>query len=184
MAKRPRYDMPESGGETTPGHYGRDRMPAPSTEQLPCLVVRATADGYVVGRAIVDASAVTWLSPRHERPWIETRPQDVRIPALKEANIGGNVELKPARLVKGVPVAQTVAWHIVFGEMLDAAVHRAREELRRQFDALVKGRRSWWRHKCAKHEHNHLPVWLGVPLGETCPHCGATEPKPKATVAA
>lgn len=174
MAKHRRGNE-SSGGEESPGHLGREPNRGAVSEQLPCLVVRATPDGYAVGRALIDAGAVTWVTPTHVRPWSETRPRDVMVPAVKQANLGGNVELKPARLVKGVPVMVTTGQHVVFGESMDAAAQRSKLELRKQFDAMVRGRRVFWRHLCASKVLDGLPTWLGTARGEVCPHCGAAE---------
>jgi len=78
-------------------------------------------------------------------------------------------------VAKGVPVATQVGWHIVFGEMLEAAALRARTELRSQFDALVKKRRSHWRHLCPEQLRDGLPLWAATPHGEDCAKCGATQ---------
>ena len=187
MAKRQRE--PESGGEASPGHHA-GRVYAPSSEQLPCLVVRSTPDGFVVGRALVDASAVTWLSPTHVRPWLETRPTDVRIPALVQGNIGGNTELKPARTAKGVPVATPVAWEVLFGEAHDTSSKRAHDELGRQIRATWNGRPTWWRHNCPKKLRSGLtgteptlPERVATRTGEPCAHCRATEGGKKASAA-
>ena len=176
MARQRRIEEP-SGGETTTGHHGK-RTFKPESDILPCLVVRATPDGYVVGRALVEASGVEWISPTHVRPWTETRPTDVRVPAQMVGVFGGQAELKPARTAKGVPVATQVGVHVVFGELLDAAAHRAKGELKRMFDALLKARRSYSRHLCATNEAGDSVspadpsrLWRALPLGEPCPHC-------------
>lgn len=139
-----------------------------------CLVMRATSDGYVVGRALVEASDVEWLSPTHVRPYTETRPTDVNIPAMRQGNIGGQVELKPARFAKGVPIATQVGVEVVFGEALDAAALRAKRELKSQFDALVKTRKTWWRHLCERSKRDGWAQWRAVRHGQAC-DCGATE---------
>lgn len=182
MAKR-RGDE-ASGGQTTVGHYGARIQRGPESEQLACLVVKATADGYVVGRALVDLGAVEWISPSHTRPWLETRPTDVRVPALVQGNIGGRTELRAARTAKGVPVPTTVGYEVVFGEMLDSASQRAKGELKRMIEGVVKRRRTYWRHLCAAALMQDLPTRIATLNGERCAHCGKGEAKPATVVAA
>ncbi len=138
-------------------------------------MLRSTPDGIVVGRALVDASDVVWLSPVHTRDWLETRPQDVVVSAEKWVTETGAVELRPKRVNKGAPVPTIVGQHIVFGESMDAAALRAKAELKKQFDATVKYRRSWWRHLCGSALTKNLPTWVGTPRGEACAHCARTE---------
>jgi hypothetical protein len=176
VAKPKRAEQPQ------PGHHHNDK-PHIASELLPCLVIRATADGYVVGRGLCDAGVVEWLSPTHVREWMETRPKDIVLTAEKWANEDGSVTLKPKRVARGTPVPTLVGHHIAFGESMDAAALRANGELRKQFDAMVRNRISYWRHLCGESLQNGLPLWLGTPRGESCRHCGAEEPKPKARVA-
>lgn len=154
--------------------------PTERGEQLPCLVIRSTPDGYTVGRALVDENGVQWLSPTHVRDWTETRPVDLVLKAEKWVTEGGGVELRPKRVAKGSPVYTTVGQHVVFGEALDSAAHRARLELRKMFDAVARGRRVYWRHLCGDALVKDLPTWVGVPRGEACPHCGHAEKKASA----
>lgn len=143
-------------------------------------MVRATPDGYVVGRALVDVAAVEWLSPTHVRPHHKNLPTDVRIPAMKQGAVGGQVELKPARLAKGRPVPTQVGVEVIFGEALDATALRASRELKAIFAAMVKSRRTYWRHLCtAKITVTGADEWFtlrSTPHGEAC-ECGATEAK-------
>lgn len=149
-------------------------------EQLLCLVVRSTADGFAVGRALIDANAVQWVTPSHARPWLETRPVDVVVSAEKWANEDGTVTLKPKRVNKGSPTLTTVGTHVVFGEAFDSAAHRAKGELKKMFDAALRSRRATWRHLCPEQKAVDLPVWVGTPVGEACAHCGKAERKASA----
>jgi hypothetical protein len=137
--------------------------------------MRSTPDGIVVGRALVDAGDVVWLSPTHVRDWLETRPQDVVLTAEKWVNPDGTVTLKPKRVAKGTPVQTIVGSHIVFGESFEAASRLAQQELKKQALAVMKHRRQYWRHLCATALTRDLPTWIGTPRGEVCAHCGRKE---------
>lgn len=153
----------------------RSEEPSKPTEQLPCLVVKSTPDGYAVGRGLASADSIEWLSPTHTREWLETRPKDITVTAEKWANEDGTVTLKPTRVNKGAPVPTRVGYHIVFGELYDSAAHRAKGELAKMLNATLKGRRTYWRHRCPVQSFNELPLWSATPNGEVCSHCGATE---------
>jgi len=175
MAKRPWREQRESGGDASTGHHGAPGLHAPISEQLSCLVVKSTPDGYAVGRALVADADVTWLTPMHHREWLETRPQDVVVAAEKWANEDGTVTLKPTRTNKGTPIQTVVGHHLVFGESADATAHRAKGELKKLFDTIIKSKRAYWRHKCPSQLLKDLPLWAATPRGEACAHCGLQE---------
>lgn len=188
MAKRPK-----DGGYALSDVVERlDPMAArqSSRRTIPCIGVDSTPDGYVVYRGTMLVESAEPLSPKHVRPWLETRPTDVKIPAVIQANIGGNTELKRARVVKGHPVLTQVGWEVVFGEAADSCADRTERELTKQTKAMWKARRTWWRHLCPKRERSGpvgtepiMPERVAVPHDEACPYCGAVEGGKKASAA-
>lgn len=157
--------------------------PSPKPEQLTCLVIKSTPDGYVVGRGVAVAESIEWLSPTHTREWLETRPKDITITAEKWANEDGTVTLKPKRVNKGAPVPTVVGYQVVFGELFDSAAHRAKGELSRQMKAVLQARKTYWRHLCSKQLRDGLPTWAPTLHGEACAICGATQDNKKASAA-
>lgn len=151
--------------------------PEQPDETALAVVFRKTSDGFVVGRAVVSVADIEWLSPIHVRDWQETRPVDMVLKSEKVLDEGGRVVLKPVRTVKGKPVLTTVGKHVVFGELADSAVQRAKEELQSQVLAELRRTAPQWRHLCAERKHDGLPLWLAQPAGQACAHCGATQTK-------
>ena len=169
VAKRSRFEQPEV---------------APRPEQLSCIVLRSTPDGYAVGLSTVAADSVEWLTPTHVREHHETRPKDDVLRAEKWVNEDGSVTLKPKRVAKGAPTLTVVGTQVVFGEALDAMAHRAKGALKAQVAALLKSRKSHWRHLCAAAvPPGALPLWRPTPHGEACAQCGAAEGGKKASAA-
>lgn len=150
----------------------KPQQPEQPDETALAVVFRKTPDGYVVGRAVVSVADIEWLSPTHVRDWQETRPVDMVLKSEKVLDEGGRVVLKPVRTVKGKPVLTTVGKHVVFGELPDSAVQRAKEELQSQVLAELRRSAPQWRHLCAERKRDGLPLWLAQPLGQACVHCG------------
>ena len=155
----------------------RRAKPEQPSEVLSALVLMRTPDGYVTGRALVEAKDVEWLSPKHVRDVQETRPHDIVLKAEKVLDDEGHVQLRPKRVAKGTPVLETVGKQVVFGEMLEAATLRARTELKAMVFSLSRNRTPFWQHLCAEaqHEPSKLPLKLSSPKGRPCAACGETE---------
>lgn len=149
------------------------KSPETPSEVLSAVVLMRTPDGYVVGRAVVDAKDVEWISPKYVRDVQETRPQDIVLKAEKWANEDGTVTLKSKRVAKGTPVLQTVAKQVVFGEGFDAMAQRARAELKAQALAVSKQYTEHWRHICPDTLTEWgLPMQVALPVGKPCQQCG------------
>lgn len=153
---------------------GGAESPQPQDAVL-ALVVMRTFDGFVTGRALVAAADVEWLTPKHTRDVLETRPRDIVLKAEKWVGAEGKVELRPKQTHRGAPVLMVVGKQVVHGELLDACAHRARNELRAQVVTASKSYVPHWEHLCGEALLDKLPLKLSSAKGKTCAHCGLTE---------